>query len=213
MIICKEIRLRCAVLFACVTLGVSAPPQAVAQDDACAEMVDTIVAALPAPPVSTYLPVGWELRRGVNVHLSAGVSVGSHRSALMSQQIAVGYAAPVGKHFTVAAGVSATHYSYGSSHGADITASASLAYQPNDRLNLYAWVQKSFTPQRPLMPPPAWTYYLDTPRDAVGFAAEYRIGDSAWLSVSFEASRYRDAGGPPRPPRYVRGGRADDAGL
>ena len=176
------------------------PLKAIAQDDAAFTPPDTIVATLPAPPISTYLPGAynnfypdyadrfWELHKGVNAQISAFASFGNHRS----QSVSLGYAAPIGKHFTVAGSVFLTHYQMGASHNADVSASASVSYKPNDRLTLYAWIQKSFTPHRPLMPPPAWTYYLDTPRDAVGFAAEYRIGESAWLSVCFEAARYED---------------------
>ncbi len=196
----KQLNIRLYIVMA--ALACCQPYPLLAQDEERFQCPDSIIAAVPAPPASTYLPGAyefyypcyadrfWELHEGFNARLSAGVSVGSHRSAITSQQVAFGYAKSIGKHVTVAAGLSATHYNYGSAHGADVTASASVAYKPNDRLSLYAWVQKSFTPHRPQMPLPAWTYYLDTPRDAVGFAAEYRIGESAWLSVFFEASRY-----------------------
>ena len=68
-----------------------------------------------------------------------------------------------------------------------------LAYQLSDRINLYAFGQKSFLPrattfqqQRKLHFP----VFFDQPTSSFGAAAEFKIGNNAMIGVSVERREY-----------------------
>lgn len=180
-------------------------PAPVAADSACAELPLS-----PAAPDFSLLPApfgygmagpgamgaDWRLHEGFNAQLglslSVGLGKGAWRGAGFGQTAAFAWLQPLTPRLSVAAGVFAAHTDWGAWRRTDAGIAGMVAYRPADRLTLYAFGSKSFLPRTqdflsrrsPL--PPAF----DLPRDRIGAAAEFKIGEAATLGVSVERTSY-----------------------
>lgn len=148
---------------------------------------------------------GWRLHEGFNAQfglsLSAGLGKNAPRGVGFGQTAAFAYVAPITKKLSVAAGLFATNYDWGSWRSTTVGLGGVLAYQVNDKISLYAYGQKTFLPQKSLFsefrrnPFPS---FFDQPRDVIGAAAEFKIGENAMIGISVERRTYDT---PPLPPR------------
>ena len=96
------------------------------------------------------------------------------------------YAMPLSKKFSAAIGgyIKNTSWAHDSFRSAGL--SAILNYQANDRLNVYAYGQKSLLNSRHI---PLPLYYMDDVADRIGIGAEYKVTPafSIGLSVDYSA--------------------------
>ncbi len=140
---------------------------------------------------------GWRLHEGFNAQfglsLSAGLGKHAPSGVGFGQTAAFAYVAPLTKKLSVAAGLFATNYDWGSWRSTNVGIGGVLAYQVNDKISLYAYGQKTFLPQKSLFsefhrnPFPA---FFDQPRDVIGAAAEFKIGENAMIGISVERRTY-----------------------
>lgn len=140
---------------------------------------------------------GWRLHEGFNAQFGLSVSAGlgkkAPRGVGFGQTAAFAYVSPLTKKLSIAAGLFATNYDWGSWRSTNVGIGGVLAYQVNDKISLYAYGQKTFLPQQSLFsefrrnPFPA---FFDQPRDVIGAAAEFKIGENAMIGVSVERRTY-----------------------
>lgn len=139
----------------------------------------------------------WRLHEGFNAQfglsLSAAFGKNAPRGVGFGQNAAFAYVCPLGKKFSVAAGVFAANMDWGSWRRTDVGIGGVLAYQVNDRISLYAYGSKSFLPRQSL-----WGFgrrdpfplFLDRVRDRLGVAAEFKVGNDVMIGVSVERRTY-----------------------
>ena len=140
----------------------------------------------------------WRLHEGFNAQfgLSVTAGLGKHapRGAGFGQTAAFAYLVPLGKKFFAAAGLMANNFDWGAFRRTDVGIGGVLAYQPSDRVTLYAYGQKSFLPRTSgihnlrhggfLLSP------FEIPRDRIGVAGEFKIGNNAMIGISVERAGY-----------------------
>lgn len=141
----------------------------------------------------------WRLHEGFNAQfgLSVGAGLGKHapKGVGFGQTAAFAYLKPVTPRLSVAAGVFATNFDWGSWRRTDVGIGGVVAYKVNDNINLYAYGQKTFLPRqtdlwgRQVRRDP-FPVFLDVPRDRIGAAAEFKIGQNAMIGVSVEHRSY-----------------------
>lgn len=138
----------------------------------------------------------WRLHEGLNAQLSLSLSAafGKHAPSGVGfgQTAALAYLAPVTPKLSMAAGLFASHTDWGAWRRTDVGAGAALAYRLNDRVNLYAYGSKTFTPRlsgRRMAAEP-FPLFIDVPRDRIGAAAEFKVGKNAMIGVSVERTGY-----------------------
>lgn len=139
----------------------------------------------------------WRLHEGFNAQfgmsLTAGIGKHAPKGVGFGQSAAFAYVMPLTKRLSVAAGITATNFDWGSWRRTDVGIGGVLAYQVNDNISLYAYGQKTFLPRTT-----TWSQwrrdpfptFLDIPRDRFGAAAEFKIGEKAVIGVSVERSSY-----------------------
>lgn len=140
---------------------------------------------------------GWRLHEGFNAQfgmsITAGLGKHAPRGVGFGQTAAFAYVAPLTKKLSIAAGVFATNFDWGSYRRTNVGIGGVLAYEVNERINLYVFGEKSFLPRTtarrgglfgpfPLM--------LDTPSSRIGAAAEFKIGKNAMIGISVEHRTY-----------------------
>lgn len=139
----------------------------------------------------------WRLHEGFNAQfglsMTAGLGKHSPKGVGFGQSAAFAYVVPLSKRLSVAAGITATNFDWGMWRMTNVGVGGVLAYQVNDRINLYAFGQKSFLPratsfqqQRKLHFP----VFFDHPSSSFGAAAEFKIGNNAMIGVSVERREY-----------------------
>ena len=91
------------------------------------------------------------------------------------------------KKFSIAVGgyIKNTSWAHTSFRSAGL--SALINYQVNDRLNVYAYGQKSLFNNKQI-PLPLW--YMTDIADRIGVGAEYKISPSVTIGVSVDYNRY-----------------------
>ncbi len=138
----------------------------------------------------------WRLHQGFNAQFGMSVSAGLGKHSLrgvgFGQSAAFAYVHPVTSKLSLAAGLFATNYDWGSWRRTDVGFAGIVAYEVNDRINLYAYGSKSFLPKTDGFryrrdPFPA---FLEQARDRIGAAAEFKIGNNAMIGVSVECVSY-----------------------
>ena len=136
----------------------------------------------------------WSLHEGVNASLGLSVfsTFGSGHTwsgAGFSENASMMYAMPLGKKFSAAIGgyIKNTSWAHDSFRSAGL--SAILNYQANDRLNVYAYGQKSLLNNRHI---PLPLYYMDDVADRIGIGAEYKVTPAFSIGLSVDYSRYKD---------------------
>jgi predicted porin len=134
------------------------------------------------------------LHEGVNASLGLSVfsTFGSGHTwsgAGFSENASMMYAMPLGKKFSAAIGgyIKNTSWAHDSFRSAGL--SATLNYQANDRLNVYAYGQKSLLNNRHI---PLPLYYMDDVADRIGIGAEYKVTPAFSIGLSVDYSRYKD---------------------
>ena len=136
----------------------------------------------------------WSLQEGVNASLGLSVfsTFGSGHTwsgAGFSENASLMYAMPLGKKFSAAIGgyIKNTSWAHDSFRSAGL--SAILNYQATDRLNVYAYGQKSLLNNRHI---PLPLYYMDDVADRIGIGAEYKVTPAFSIGLSVDYSRYKD---------------------
>ena len=131
---------------------------------------------------------------GVNASLGLSVfsTFGSGHTwsgAGFSENASMMYAMPLGKKFSAAIGgyIKNTSWAHDSFRSAGL--SAILNYQANDRLNVYAYGQKSLLNNRHI---PLPLYYMDDVADRIGIGAEYKVTPAFSIGLSVDYSRYKE---------------------
>lgn len=139
----------------------------------------------------------WRLHEGFNAQfgLSLTTGFGSHapRGVGFGQAAAFAYLKPLTKRFTLAAGIYGQNMDWGAWRTTDVGVGAMAIYQPSDRVTLYGYASKSFVPRSTdftLRREPFLPYYLDRPKDRIGAAAEFKLGEHAMIGVSVERRSY-----------------------
>ena len=139
----------------------------------------------------TYAP-SWQLHEGFNAQLSMSVMAGFGKHAPkgvgFGQSGTFAYALPIGKHFSVAAGVYAQNFDWGPWHRTDVGIAAAFGYHINERISFYAYATKSFLPKTTPQPSFGIPYYDWALRDRIGAMAEFKVGQNATIGVSVEYS-------------------------
>ena len=99
------------------------------------------------------------------------------------------YAMPLGKKFSAAIGgyIKNTSWAHDSFRSAGL--SAILNYQATDRLNVYAYGQKSLLNSHPI---PLPLYYMEDISDRIGIGAEYKVTPAFSIGLSVDYSRYKE---------------------
>lgn len=136
----------------------------------------------------------WRLHEGVNASLGLSVfsTFGSGHTwsgAGFSENASMMYAMPLGKKLSAAIGgyIKNTSWAHDSFRSAGL--SAILNYQANDRLNVYAYGQKSLLNSKHI---PLPHYYMDDVADRIGLGAEYKITPAFSIGLSVDYSRYKE---------------------
>ena len=136
----------------------------------------------------------WSLQEGVNASLGLSVfsTFGSGHTwsgAGFSENASLMYAMPLGKKFSAAIGgyIKNTSWAHDSFRSAGL--SAILNYQATDRLNVYAYGQKSLLNSRHI---PLPLYYMDDVADRIGIGAEYKVTPAFSIGLSVDYSRYKE---------------------
>ncbi len=140
----------------------------------------------------------WRLHEGFNAQFGLSVTAGlgkhSPRGAGFGQTAAFAYVLPLGKKFYAAAGIMANNFDWGAFRRTDVGIGGVIAYQPSDRVTLYAYGQKSFLPRtsgaRGLHHDAFLLSPFDFPRDRIGVAGEFKIGNNAMIGISVERASY-----------------------
>ena len=148
-------------------------------------------------PYSSYIDgSSWRLHDGFNAQfgMSLSVATGKHapKGVGFGQQAALAYVVPVTPKLSIAAGIYASNLDWGAWRRTDVGIGGTVAYQVNDRINLYAYGTKSFVPRtndfkfrRDPFP-----LYLEQQRERIGAAAEFKIGENAMIGISVEHASY-----------------------
>ncbi len=136
----------------------------------------------------------WKLHEGFNASLGMSVfsTFGSGHTwsgAGFSENASLMYAMPLGKKYSGAIGgyIKNTSWAHDSFRSAGL--SAILSYQATDRLNVYAYGQKSLLNNRHIPLPPYW---MDDLGDRIGIGAEYKVSPSFSFGISFDYNRYKE---------------------
>lgn len=149
-----------------------------------------------APFASGVYGSGWRLHKGLNAQFSLSVSAGLGKHAPkgvgFGQSAAFAYVLPLNSRFSIAAGIYAANMNWGSWRQTDVGFAGVLAYRVNENINLYAYGSKTFMPRNN---PFAFRHdpfpvFYDRPRDRIGAAAEFKIGNNAVIGVSVEHRSY-----------------------
>ena len=137
----------------------------------------------------------WQLHPGFNAQfsLSASFGLGKHSHGVgFGQSAAFAYALPLNDRLSFAAALYADNMDWGAYHLTDVGVGGVVAYRATDYLNLYGYVTKSFLPRdsrRAGLLYAPWGLYGPYGEDfttRIGGMAEFKIGESATISVSVE---------------------------
>ncbi len=132
----------------------------------------------------------WQLHEGFNAQLGMSVTAGfgknSPRGVGIGSNAAFVYAVPLGGRFSAIGGVAMNTMSWGSMKMRDASVFGAAAYQVNERVNVYAFGQKSLIPsgQR-------FRAYPGFGEDSWGGAVDFKLGEHAFLQFGVSQSRRR----------------------
>lgn len=146
-----------------------------------------------------YNDFGWRLHEGFNAQFSMSMSAGLGKHAPkgvgFGQAAAFAYVHPITNKLSVAVGLTATNFKWGSWQRTDVGIGGVLAYKVNDNINLYAYGQKSFLPRNNGLfgrfRTDPFPFYFAQPDSRFGAAAEFKIGNNAMIGISVERREYR----------------------
>lgn len=138
----------------------------------------------------------WPLHEGMNAQFGMSLSVGLGKHAPkgvgFGQSAALAYVLPLNNRWSLAAGVYARNMDWGGWHTTDGGVTGIIGYQLSEVVSLYAYGSKSFLPTdrsfrfRHALTPT----YLFEPKERLGAAAEFKLGEKAVIGVSVEHNKY-----------------------
>ena len=137
----------------------------------------------------------WGLHKGLNAQfglsLTAGFGKYAPRGVGFGQHVALTYALPLNKHWSLAAGLYADHLNWDGNNMTNAGVSALLSYQVNEKLCLYAYGEKNFfSGHRPATLFYGPYSYFNTPSERLGVGAEYKVNETLTLGLNFEHAEY-----------------------
>lgn len=138
----------------------------------------------------------WRLHEGFNAQLGLSLTAGFGKHAPkgvgFGQTAAFAYLLPVTQKLSIAAGIYAENFDWGTWRRTNVGIAGVMAYQLTDRINLYAFGSKTFLPRDNGFSKrhDPFPIFLDQPRDRIGAAAEFKIGNNAMIGVSVERTSY-----------------------
>lgn len=136
--------------------------------------------------------MNWELHEGFNASIGMNVTFSPDKYAPsgvgFGQNAAFMYAVPLTERFSVAGGIYASNFNWGTFSCRNVGFAGVAAFKVNDRISVYAYGNKSFMPRRPLpyYPLPAFA------PDRLGGMVNFKLGESASISVGVEGIRQSD---------------------
>lgn len=101
------------------------------------------------------------------------------------------YAVPITERLSVAGGLYASNMDWGFLRYHTVGIAGVAAYKLTDRISIYAYGNKSFTPQRP-------PYYYPLPNyapDRIGGMINFKVGESSSFSIGIEGRKMIIHGG------------------
>ena len=125
--------------------------------------------------------------------MTAGLDKHSPKGVGFGQTAAFAYVAPLSKRLSVAAGITASNFDWGMWRSTNVGLGGVLTYQLTDRINLYAYGEKSFLPRNTIfqqMHKQPFPLFLAPPSSRIGAAAEFKIGNNAMIGISVERREY-----------------------
>ena len=138
----------------------------------------------------------WPLHEGMNAQFGMSLSVGLGKHAPkgvgFGQSAALAYVLPLNNRWSLAAGVYARNMDWGGWHTTDGGVIGIIGYRLSEVVSLYAYGSKSFLPTdrsfrfRHALAPT----YLFEPKERLGAAAEFKLGEKAVIGVSVEHNKY-----------------------
>lgn len=149
-----------------------------------------------SPWTTAFAGTSWRLHEGFNAQFGMSVSAGLGKHAPkgvgFGQTAAFAYVQPITPKLSVAAGLFASNYDWGAWRRTDVGFGAVVAYEVNDRINLYAYGTKSFLPKNNgfQFRHDPFPVFLEQARDRIGAAAEFKLGNNAMIGVSVERASY-----------------------
>lgn len=142
-----------------------------------------------------YNDFSWRLHEGFNAQfglsMTAGLGKHSPSGVGFGQTAAFAYVTPLTQKLTLAAGIFATNFDWGSWRRTDVGIGGALSYKVNDNVHLYLYGQKSFLPKLSGQ----WRHdpfplFFDRVKDRIGAAAEFKIGQNAMIGINVEHRSY-----------------------
>lgn len=154
--------------------------------------------ALSAPRFEMYgiTPLGygyntWNLHEGMNASFGMSLTFSPDKwmpsGTGFGQDLALLYATPLTSRLSVAGGVYASHLSWGWIKYQNVGIAGIAAYRLTDRISLYAYGNKSLTPQDKS------PFYYPLPQfnaDRLGGMVNFKVGESASIGIGIEHTRY-----------------------
>lgn len=138
----------------------------------------------------------WPLHEGMNAQFGMSLTVGLGKHAPkgvgFGQSAALAYVLPLNNRWSLAAGVYARNMDWGGWHTTDGGVTGIIGYRLSEVVSLYAYGSKSFLPTdrsfrfRHALAPT----YLFEPKERLGAAAEFKLGEKAVIGVSVEHNKY-----------------------
>lgn len=133
----------------------------------------------------------WELHPGMNASFGMSLTFSPDQwmpsGAGFGQDVALLYATPLTRRLSVAGGVYASHLSWGWINYQNVGIAGIAAYRLTERVSLYAYGNKSLTPQH-LSP-----FYCPLPQfnaDRIGGMVNVKVGENASIGFGVEHIRY-----------------------
>lgn len=131
----------------------------------------------------------WQLHKGLNASIGLNLTFSPSRYAPsgvgFGQDATFMYAIPVTDRLSVAGGLYASNMDWGFLRYHTVGIAGVAAYKLTDRISIYAYGNKSFTPKRSL-------YYYPLPNyapDRIGGMINFKVGESSSFSIGIEGRK------------------------
>ena len=131
----------------------------------------------------------WQLHKGFNASIGLNLTFSPSKYAPsgvgFGQDAAFMYAVPITERLSVAGGLYASNMDWGFLRYHTVGIAGVAAYKLTDRISIYAYGNKSFTPQRP-------PYYYPLPNyapDRLGGMINFKVGESSSFSIGIEGRK------------------------
>lgn len=184
-----------------LVLPLAAFGQTEATDEVYAAEADTsTLLVVPSPTLDPMVPYeegyyvdGWRLHKGLNAQFSMNVTAGfgSHapKGVGFGQSVALAYVYPVNDKLMIAAGISANHMKWGGFNSTQVGLRGLVIYNPNERINLWAYAEKNFVnkQQGGFI---GYPWYYDQPSERFAAGGNFKIGSNTEIGFSIEHTRY-----------------------